>query len=235
MDDEPLIPRASVALLALVFLGAFVRVPASAKEVPKIPIPTKTATVAPLPTSTPTPTASPVPTLTPTPTNTPTPDPNDVEYWTTMWTIDRVMLWRGEIERIVEAEGFEDVTVPLVMAVIAEESAGDINAVSSAGACSLMQVIPQPWLELSASAICNSGVGSIYQGSYILQWSIDLGQKEELDIYHQIGFYNCSYEGVMNDRCGSRGGIWYSHRVIDYWLPLFLERLAIPCDGQFCE
>ena len=70
MDDEPLISRVYIALLALVFLGATVGTKASAKEIPKIPTPTQTATASPMPTSSPTPTATPVPTSTPTPVNT---------------------------------------------------------------------------------------------------------------------------------------------------------------------
>lgn len=76
MDDEPLIPRVYIALLALVFLGATVGTKVSAKEVPKIPTLTQMATVASLPTSTPSPTSSPVPTSTPTPVNTLEPPPD---------------------------------------------------------------------------------------------------------------------------------------------------------------
>ena len=76
MDDEPLISRVYIALLALVFLGATVGTKVSAKEVPKIPTPTQTATIAPLSTSSPTPTRTPEPT--PTITNTPTPIPIEI-------------------------------------------------------------------------------------------------------------------------------------------------------------
>ena len=79
MEEDPLISRVYIALLALVFLGATVGTKVSAKEVPKIPTPTQTATASPMPTNSPTPTASPVPTSTPTPVNTsdPTPDLSD--------------------------------------------------------------------------------------------------------------------------------------------------------------
>lgn len=78
MDDEPLIYRVYIALLALVFLSAFVGTKASAKEIPKIPTITKTATASPMPTNSPAPTASPTPEPTPTITATPTAISKDV-------------------------------------------------------------------------------------------------------------------------------------------------------------
>ena len=74
MEDEPLISRAAMALLALVLMGASVSEPASAKEVPKII--TQTATASPMPTNSPTPTRTPEPT--PTITSTPAPMPIEV-------------------------------------------------------------------------------------------------------------------------------------------------------------
>ena len=72
MDDEPLISRAAIAMLALIFLGAFTNTKVSAKEVPKLPNPTQTATAIPTLANSPTPTKTPAPTKTPT--ATPTPD-----------------------------------------------------------------------------------------------------------------------------------------------------------------
>ena len=77
MEDEPLISRVYIALLALVFLGAAVGTKVSAKEIPKIPTPTQTATASPMPTNSPTPTASPIPTSTPTRTPEPILDLSD--------------------------------------------------------------------------------------------------------------------------------------------------------------
>jgi hypothetical protein len=78
MEDEPLISRAALAVLALIFLGAFTGTTVSAKEVPKIPTITKTATASPMPTNSPTPTASPTPEPTPTQTPEPPLDLSDV-------------------------------------------------------------------------------------------------------------------------------------------------------------
>lgn len=73
MDDEPLIYRVYIALLALVFLTAFVGTKASAKEVPKIGTITKTATATPSLANSPAPTSTRTPE--PTPTQTQTPEP----------------------------------------------------------------------------------------------------------------------------------------------------------------
>ncbi len=77
MDDEPLIRRV-VALLALIFIGVSTYTIASAKEVPKIPTQTQTATAIPSLTHTPSPTASPIPTEIPTATPAPTETPHDL-------------------------------------------------------------------------------------------------------------------------------------------------------------
>ena len=74
-DSEPLIPR--IALLALLFIGACAGTKASAKEIPKIPTITTTATATSLPTNSPTPTATPVPTSIPTSTTEPLLDLSD--------------------------------------------------------------------------------------------------------------------------------------------------------------
>ena len=225
--DEPLISRAALALLALVFLGASVNKPASAKEVPKLPNPTQTNTVvpSPFPTPPPSPTPTQVPTATPTPTSTLDP----VTEITANHTVNRVLPWLGEIERINENEGL-GLDPVLVLAVMAAESAGDQSAVSYAGACGLLQVIPKTYHELSKSQICGSPTGNIYQGMYILRWALDAAEKKGYDIYFGVAAFNCSWEGILNDKCGFQGGLNYSENVLEFWLPRIRERVSIPYD-----
>ena len=222
MDEEPLIQRASIALLALVLLGASISEPASAKEVPKII--TQTATASPMPTNSPTPTATRTPEPTPTITQTPTPTLDAVSAITTAHIIDRSIIWINEIKRINEWEGLELDPV-LVLSIIAAESGGDWTLRSYANACGLMQVIVQPWHELGAAQICGSNVGNLYQGMYILRWSLDLAEREGLPLEYGISFYNCSYDGVMNDRCGQKGGLAYADNVLNFWKPRFVLAL----------
>ena len=224
MDDEPLIQRAAIALLVLFFLGASIRKPASAKEVPKIPTPTKTATASPMPTNSPTPTATQTPEPTPTITNTPTPTLDPVSAITSAYAIDRVIIWLGEIERINEWEEL-GLDPALVLSIIAAESGGDWTLWSYAGACGLMQVIPQPWYELGESQICGSNVGNIYMGLHILRWSLDLAEREGLPLEYGVAFYNCSYDSVMADMCGTKGGLNYSDNVLNFWYPRFVIAL----------
>ena len=223
-DSEPLIQRASMAMLALVFLGAFMNAPASAKEVPKIITPT--ATASPMPTNSPTPTATRTPAPTPTITQTPTPTLDPVIDLTAGYSVDKVLIWYEEIKRIIE---WEDLNLDpvLVMAIMAAESGGDQDTVSNDGhsSCGLMQVIPQPWYELSAAAICGSAVGNMYQGMYVLRWSLDLAERNGLPLEYGVAFFNCSYDGVMNDRCGTKGGLYYADNVFQFWYPRFVLAL----------
>ena len=221
-ESDPLIPRASIALLALVLLGASINKPASAKEVPKTITPT--ATVTPSPVIFPTPTATRTPEPTPTITQTPTPTLDAVSAITTAYIIDNVVIWLPEIERIIEWEELELDPI-LVLSVIAAESGGNWNLRSYANACGLMQVIVQPWYVLGESQICNSNVGNLYMGMYILRWSLDLAEKKGLPLEYGVAFYNCSYDGVMTDMCGTKGGLHYSDNVLSFWYPRFVLAL----------
>ena len=226
MDDEPLIQCASMAMLALIFLGAFTGTTASAKEVPKLPNPTQTATATSLPTNSPTPTKTQTPEPTATQTLTPTPTLDPVIEITANHTVNRVLPWLGEIERINKNEDLKLDPV-LVLAVMAAESGGDHSVVSYASACGLMQVIPKTYHELSKSQICGSPTGNIYQGMYILRWAIDYAEKKgyEPAISWGLSMYNCSEEGVLNDRCGSTGGWHYQKHVLEFWYPRFILAL----------
>ena len=222
MEDEPLTQRAAVALLALVFLGASINKPASAKEVPKLPNPTKTATASPMPTNSPTPTETPAPT--PTITQTPTPTLDAVSAITTTHVIDRSIIWFNEINRINAWEELELDPI-LVLSIIAAESGGDWTLRSYASACGLMQVIVQPWYELGAAQICGSNVGNLYMGMHILRWSLDLAEREGLPLEYGTAFYNCSFDGVMTDMCGTKGGLHYADNVLNFWYPRFVLAL----------
>lgn len=111
MDDDPLISRVYIALLALLFIGACAGTKAPVKEIPKIPTITITATASPMPTNSPTPTASPVPTSTPTPVNTLEPSldlsdpydefagelPSPIEYFIGLDTVRKIRITTQDI------------------------------------------------------------------------------------------------------------------------------------------
>ena len=183
-------------------------IPPTIEYTPTLPL-TNTPTEIP-----PSPTPTPVPTATPTPT--PTTDP--VIEITAGYKVEAVVIWLREVERINEWEDLGH-DPALVLAVMAAESGGDHSVVSYAGACGLMQVIPRHYHELSAKDICSSRTGNIYMGMYILRWALDFAEEEGLPLEYGVAFYNCSVEGVMNDRCGSQGGLHYAESVLNFWYP----------------
>ena len=226
MDDEPLIPRIYIALLVLVFLGASAGAKASAKEVPKIPTQTKTATATPTLAFTPTPTRTPEPI--PTITNTPTPTLTWPEIYATEAievsaniTVKRCLYYAnttlGWLSR--EDSNYRVLTtddLPLILAVMANESACNPDVVSSAGAIGIMQVIPKPWLGACLHQVpCN-----IYWGNWILDRAI---KNHGLEM--GLALYNCSPEGVANDECGPTGGVHYSEEIRNFWYPRFVLAL----------
>ena len=226
--DDPLISRAATALLVLVFLGAFVRVPASAKEVPKIPTQEPTATATSTLANSPTPTATQIPE----PTSTPTPAPTETLTFPEIYaseaievsaniTVKRCLYYvnttLGWLSR--EDSNYRVLTtddLPLILAVMANESACNPRVVSSAGAIGVMQVIPKPWL----GTCLNQTPCNIYWGIWILDRAI---KNHGLEM--GLALYNCSPEGVANDKCGPTGGVHYSEEVREFWYPRFVLAL----------
>ena len=171
MDDEPLISRAAIAMLALIFLGAFTGTVVSAKDVPKLPIQKPTATASPMPTNSPTPTASPVPTSTPTPTPTATPTPTPTPQTFTRWrrylpcqddyldvfrdldyldlgnaeeylnVLGQRMRWWATWIEYWRDKGTHDIPLEIGLAVMMHESRGDPTVMSCAGAIGLFGVL----------------------------------------------------------------------------------------------
>ncbi len=211
---------AAFALLSAFAGAAFARDGPEETDMPT-PTPTDTATVTPSPE--PTPTRIP-PTATPSPSRTPTPSPtlDPIIEISTRNAVERTMQYREGVEEILRLREYW-ADPALVLAVIAAESGGDQSALSPAGACGVMQVIPKPWYWLSASSICGSSYGNITMGVWILQHAIE---NAEGDVRYGLAYYNCSEESVHADRCGSKGGLNYADKVLEHWLPLFEERIG---------
>jgi hypothetical protein len=106
--------------------------------------------------------------------------------------------------------------LPLILAVMANESACDPGVVSSAHAIGVMQVIPKPYYGTCLHQTpCN-----IYWGIWILDRAIE---KHGLEM--GLAAYNCSLEGIANDMCGPTGGVHYSEEVRTFWFPRFVLAL----------
>lgn len=233
MEGEPLITRASLALLTMIFVGAFANTTASAKEVPKIPTPTQKATAAPLPTSTPSPTASPVPTEIPTSTPTSTATLTWPDIYATeavevtanhvvnrcLYYVNTTLGWLKQEDSDYHVLTVDD--LPLILAVYANESACNPDVKSSAGAIGIGQVIPKPFYgSCLHQTPCN-----IYWSQWILDRAI-----EKHGLHRGLSAYNCSLEGIDNDMCGPTGGTHYADIVLEFWLPRFLDNLGVKYD-----
>lgn len=214
--------------VAVIFLIVIVTLGWSSVETgagPPLDEPTTTPSPEPPPTPPePTPTETPEPPATETPEPTETPDPA-IEV-TARYKVRRCLLYVSIPTRWITMEmapehAFHNLTledVPLVMAIMAAESGCDEDVESGAGAIGLMQVIPRDWLP----DVRSNGM-NVYTGMYILDRSIDLADG---DVRFALAYYNCGVPKVEEGSCGSKGGLVYADKVLDFWLPRFLEAMA---------
>ena len=145
--------------------------------------------------------------------------PPDDEYLPN-WLVPNVTRWLPLVERW--HPDFPDLDPALVLAVMAQESQGFPQLVSTDGhgSLGLMQVIPRIWTGTEKQL--REPPYNIYVGMKILnfavhEWGTRLG----------LAHYNCSEEGVANDACGTKGGLNYADRILDYWLPMFRAELTV--------
>jgi hypothetical protein len=222
---KPIIP------LLMVLIGtAAVLYPADSMEGPK-PTLTPTTTIAPTLTSTPSPTPTSTPTITPTSTVTPLPTLDQVSYITTEYILDMTMPWGVLVEYY---RWDSDPETALILSVIAAESMGDPSVVSYAGACGVMQVIWKPWFQTSKAGICNNSHTNIAVGIRILRGALRIAKEEGLDERYGLAYYNCSVESVHADMCGSKGGLHYADKILDFWLPRVEDRI-MKCIDEYGE
>lgn len=137
-------------------------------------------------------------------------------------TVRRVLDWRYNEFHILTVED-----VPLVLALMANESGCNPSAISKDGreTIGLMQVGQKDhYDDCLHTPSCN-----IFWGSVILDRTIE---KHGLRL--GIAAYNCSLDGIANDMCGTRGGWHYQEEILEFWLPLFLEKMDVEYDlGKF--
>lgn len=190
------------------------------------PTPTATATVSPTPTASPTATSTPSPTSTKTPSPTPTLDPA-IEV-TSGHKIDRCLRYLSIVDQwlTLEPSEFEHLDDPiLVLSVGAAESGCDNKLVSSVGALGIMQVMPKPWT--APADLLEIPRVNIYWGMWILDRAMDITHDEGRSIRYALAYYNCAYDKVHDDLCGSRGGLHYADEVLDFWYPMFQSKLEV--------
>ncbi len=141
------------------------------------------------------------------------------QLMTAQRTAQRCLYYAGIVEQWLEQEEFEYLdSVPLVLAVMAHESACVDGQVSQDGygSIGLMQVTPRAWT--APAEMLRIPRVNIYWGMWILDRSI---AKANGDVRLGLAYYNCSAEAVHADRCGPRGGLNYADDVLSFWLPMF--------------
>lgn len=120
-------------------------------------------------------------------------------------------------------------TIPLILAVIAQESQGINGQTSKDGYASvgLMQVIPRSYLgtpEQLMRPSFNMWVGTRILSEAIEQ-AIEYGFEDD-PIRYGLAAYNCGWQWHWGRPgwfkfCGPHGGLNYADRVLEYWCPFF--------------
>lgn len=154
----------------------------------------------------------------------------------TDYAIERVMRWTVLVQRWMP-DFTDTLTEPLVLAVMAKESKGEMNAVDVTGlgdSVGVMQVIPRQWVPGSyciGEPRCN-----IYAGMWYLDTVIHKAREVRLeenpdgpsefipeDTRLGLALYNCGL-AVLEDNCRFWGGYVYADMVLDELLPIFQEQ-----------
>jgi hypothetical protein len=138
------------------------------------------------------------------------------------WLIRNVERWLPLIHRW--HPDFTDLDPAWILALIAQESQGDPFAVADDlwKSTGLMQVGPRPWLATSEQLL--NPAMNIYVGMKMLN---DIFNQTNGNLRFALAAYNCGFEGVAKNFCGSYGGYKYADRIIDYWLPVFRDTLWV--------
>lgn len=97
------------------------------------------------------------------------------------------------LKRNYKAQTLGDIDVKLIEAIIQVESSGNPNAVSSAGAIGLMQVMPQ-----TAKGICDihekqelfNTANNINCGVDVLKYYIKVAENRGQGLFHALKYYN---------------------------------------------
>lgn len=148
----------------------------------------------------------------------------DVEEEPPSWIIINVERWRPLVKRVNEP----NITVPLVLAVIAQESMGINGLTSSDGYYSvgLMQVIPRTYL--GTPTYLMDPAKNIWVGTRMLseaiEQAIEYGYTED-PVRYGLAAYNCGWKThlgkIMFKFCNREGGLAYADKVLNYWMPAF--------------
>lgn len=133
--------------------------------------------------------------------------------------IDQVMRWeplvRQEISDHPQYKYVTEEQVPLVLAIIAQESHGipDLVQGDHWGSTGLMQVGPRDWVATSEEL--KSPRLNVQWGIWFLNGSYSLADGDTISA---LRYYNC---GKLEGTCG----VGYADLIIDFWLPRIEHRI----------
>jgi len=133
--------------------------------------------------------------------------------------IERVeRMWQPIIiEQFASHGQWGNMSVPLIEAVIAEESYGIQQIESYAGAIGLMQIVPEEW-HPPEDQLRSSPVINISTGMGILSQTI---RENNGNVFRALALYNCGKYRLAANECGERGGYAYALKVLAVNCPLF--------------
>ncbi len=126
------------------------------------------------------------------------------------------------IEQMANHQTWGNLSVPLIEAVIAEESYGIQKIESYAGAVGLMQVVPKNWSwRPSDDLLRSSPTVNIATGMGILTQAI---RENDGNVFRALALYNCGEQRLEANECGERGGYAYALKVLAVNCPVFANR-----------
>ena len=137
-----------------------------------------------------------------------------------------LMRWGPLVTDLIDEGSYHhDITPQVVLAIIAQESYGIPDILSSDGynSVGLMQITPRPWV---------GTIEQLKQPEYNIKWGLwflDKGlEYSDGDMYEALRIYNCGRRNIeRNPDCGK----FYADRIINHWIPS-IERYL--CEGTTC-
>jgi hypothetical protein len=110
--------------------------------------------------------------------------------------------------------------IPLILAIMAKESACNPDAISNDGheSVGLFQIIPRDWLPFGGKVKQNAA--NVFTGLWMLDRTLT---KTGGDWRTTLAYWNCGQPKVEADACGTKGGYHFADHVISFWLPLFTK------------
>lgn len=113
-----------------------------------------------------------------------------------------------------------NMSVPLIEAVIAEESYGIQRIESYAGAIGLMQIVPEEW-HPDEGLLRSSPEINIQTGMGMLSQTI---RENNGNVFRALALYNCGKYRLADNECGESGGYAYALKVLAVICPQFANR-----------